>query len=305
MADVLGASTRTGGRRLGLAEAVAAIAAVAVLASGCSLVEMPSNKSLAGPPQAAGSASRSASHGDAGNTLKGPALEAIRAERLTAGARSYSASIYQRIGRGDPVTVSGGMIVRRTPLRVSEQLQVGAAGRTLALISVVTAHAMYIKAGPLGLNLPKPWVGIPLADLGGLGPLLRSAASSNPMTQARMFLAGTHVTVVGHQVIGGVRTTGYHGSFTPAQVLRTAVRMSPASVRPLLAQSASLLTGDVHFTIWVGPGPLIRKYHVAETVSGHPVATTCTINWFNRPVHITVPPAREVIRPPGGGIIGP
>jgi hypothetical protein len=267
---------------------------------------MPSNKSLAGPPQTASSPSPPAGHGHAGSTVNGPALEAITAERRTAGAHSYSASIYQRIGGAEPVTVSGGMIVRRTPLRASEQLQIDVAGRALPPVtSVLTRRTMYIEAGPLVPNPAKPWVGIPIADMGGLGPLLRSAENTNPMTQARMFLASTRAAVVGHRVINGVPTTGYRGSFTPAQALRTAVRLSPSSVRPLLAQAASLLTGDVHFTIWVGPGALIRKYHVVEAVSGQKVTTICTINWFNQPVHVTVPPASEVTGLLRGSTIGP
>jgi hypothetical protein len=301
---VLSPRIKISGCKLVRAGSVAAMAAVAILASGCSLVEMPSNQSLAGPPQTA-SPSPSAGHGHAGSALKGPALEAITAERRTAGARSYSVSIDQQIGGAEPVTVSGEVTVRRAPLRASEQLQIDATGRTLPLIAVVTSTTLYIRARPFVPNAPKPWVGIPLAGMSGLGPLLRSAQNTNPMTQARMFLASTHVTVAGHQVINGVPTTRYRGSFTPAQALRTAVRLSPSSVRPLLAQAASLLTGDVHFTIWVGPGTLIRKYHVVETVSGQKVTTTCTINWFNQPVHIAVPPASEVISPPGGGVIGP
>jgi len=305
IADVLGVSAKIRGGRPGRAGSAAALVAVAIMASGCSLAEMPSNKALAGPPQTASSPLPSASRGHADSPLKGPALEAITAERLTADAASYSASVYQQIGGAEPVTVSGDVIVQRTPLRASEQLQIDVAGRTLPLSAVVTHNTMYINAGPLVPNLPKPWVGISLADMGELGPLLRSAENTNPITQARMFLASTHVTVIGHQVINGVPTTGYRGSFTPAQALSTAVRLSPSSFQPLLAQAASLLTGDVHFTIWVGPGPLIRKYHVVETVSGHAVTTVCTINWFNQPVHITVPPAGEVISPPGESAIGP
>jgi hypothetical protein len=305
IAGILGVSTKIRGRKPGWAGPAAALAAVAILASGCSLVEMPSNKALAGPPQTASGPSPSANHGHTDSTLEGPALEAITAERLTADAPSYSASIYQHGGGAEPVTVSGDMIVQRTPLRASERLQIDAAGHTLPLVAVVTSHTMYMNAGPTVPNLSKPWVGIPLADMGELGPLLRSAQNINPMTQARMFLASTHVTVVGHQVINGVLTTGYRGSFTPAQAVSTAVRLSPSSVRPLLAQAAGLLTGDVHFTIWVGPGSLIRKYRVAETISGRTVTTICTINWFNQPVHIAVPPASEVISPPGGSTIGP
>jgi hypothetical protein len=305
IAGVPGLSTKIRACKPRRAGPVAAMAAVAILASGCSLVEMPSNKSLAEPAPAVSSPSPSASHGHAISTLKGPALEAVRAERRTADARSYSASIYQRIGRAQPVTVSGDIIVRGTPLRASEQLRIGVGGRVLPLSAVITDKTMYLEARSLVPNLPKPWVGLPLADMDGLGPLLRSAENTSPVAQARMFLAGTHVTVVGHQVINGVSTTGYRGSFTPAEALRIADKLSSSAAQPLLAQAASLLTGDVHFTIWVGPGPIIRKYHVAENVSGRPVITICTINWFNRPVHITVPPSSEVIRPPGGSTIGP
>jgi hypothetical protein len=301
---VPGVSTKIRRRKPGRAGPAAVVAAVAILASGCSLVEMPSNKSLAGPPPAASSPSPAASRGH-GSTPKGPALEAITAERRTADARSYSVSIHQRIGGAEPVTVSGDMIVRRTPLRASEQLQIDAAGRTLPLSTVLTGKTMYLEASSLVPNLPKPWVALPLAHMGGLGPLLRSAENTSPVTQARMFLAGTHVTVVGHQVINGVPTTAYRGSFTPAQALRIAVKLSSSSAEPLLAQAASMLTGDVHFTIWVGPGPLIRKYHVVEGVSGLPVRTVCTVNWFNQPVHIAVPPGSEVIRLPRGSTIGP
>jgi hypothetical protein len=276
------------------------LAAVAMLACSCSLVEMPSNKSLDLPAPSAGSASPVASASQSDGNAQGPALEAITAEQQTANAQSYSAQISQHLGLQQPVTINGIEVVRRIPLRISEHLQIDAAGRTQALTEVATPNEIYVKAGTLVPNAPKPWVGIPMSDLGALGPMLRSAANTSPMTQARMFLASTHLTVVGHQVINGVRTTGYRGSFTATQALNLADKLAPSSAQQLLAQAASLLTGDIHFTIWVGPGPLIRKYHVVETVAGYRVTTTCTIDWFNRPVHIWVPPARDVVSLPSG-----
>lgn len=301
--EVQGASTAIRPRQLGRSASVAVMVAVAILASGCSLVEMPSNKGLDSPVPA-GSPLASASASQSTSTAQGPTLEAITAERQTADAQSFSASIYQNFGLQQPVTIAGVFLVRRVPLRASEQLQIDAAGRSQSFTEVITANEIYLKAGTLIPNAPKPWVGVPVSDLGStLGPLLRSAANASPMTQARLFLASTRLTVVGHQVIDGVRTTGYRGSFTPAQALQLADNLSPSSLQVALAEAASLLNGDVHFTIWIGPGPLIRKYHVVETVGGIRVTTTCTINWINRPVHIALPPARDVASLPIGSTI--
>ena len=65
----------------------------------------------------------------------------------------------------------------------------------------------------------KPWIEIPFASLSGnlgasLTGLLQDAQNGDPLTQTKMLAAAKNVRVAGTQVIDGVRTTHYMGSFT-------------------------------------------------------------------------------------------
>ena len=262
---------------------------VGLLAAGCSLVEMPSNRSLSGPPQSTASATRSTSQ-----AVAQPELDARAAERQSANARTVSVSFREQVSGAVRMTLSGQVLEQRTPLRISEQLTASVAGRTLHMSAIINRRAMYLRAS-LTPSAPGSWIKVPLPRL-GRAALLYDVQNANPMSQLSLLQASDHLRLVGHAIVDGVLTSKYRGYFTPAAALATL----PAALRDQLAPAASQITGNIHFDLWIGPGHRLKKIRMAETASGSKVILTYTINWINRPLHITTPPATAASSLPAG-----
>src|SRR5215469_4375669 len=119
-------------------------------------------------------------------------------------------------------TVSGTVQLRLRPaLLADEKLNISAAGQKFPLHEIVTAKAVYLKSPSVSaLAKPgRPWIGIPFSDLSGnlgntLESLLQNVQNGDPASQTRMLAASKNVRAVGTQVIDGVRTTHYTGTFT-------------------------------------------------------------------------------------------
>ena len=269
--------------------ALAVVVVVAgLLAASCSLVEMPSNRSLEGPPQSTPSATPSTSESAAP-----PVLDAQTAERESANAKTASYSFREQVRGAVRLTVSGLVVVQRTPLRISEQVTAAAGGRTLQLSAIISRRAMYLQAG-LTPTAPGSWIKVPLPRL-DRAALLYDVQNENPMSQVSLLQAGYHPRLVGHQTVDGVLTSKYTGFVTPAAALAAL----PSAQRAQFAAAASLITGNIRYVLWIGPGNHLRKLRMAEDVSGSTVTLTYLVNWINRPVHITIPRATAVASLPG------
>jgi hypothetical protein len=261
---------------------------VALMTGGCSLLEMPSNSSLEGPAPTVSSLGPAISASSPGTKGAAPELDAEKAERQSADARTASVSIRERVSGTVHATLSGQVLLQAKPLRISEQLSVVVADRTLQLSAIINSRAMYVNAS-LTPDAPENWVKIPLWRLGGPA-LLYNVRNADPMSQTRLFLAGQHPHLVGKRTVDGVVTTKYTGYFAPSAALASL----PPALRSELAPAISQISGNVHFALWVGPDNYVKKIRETETVSGNRVTLTYTVNWFNHPVHITIPHATAV-----------
>ncbi len=276
-------------RLLSRSSLAAIVVVVTLLGTGCSLVEMPSNRSLAGPPKSAPSVTPSASQAAAP-----PQLDAQAAERQSAAARTASVSFCEQVRGAVRLTVSGQLLVQRTPLRISEQLAVTANGRTAQMLAIISRRAMYLQAS-LTPGAAESWIKVPLAQL-GQPTRTYDVQNEDLMSQVSLLQASDHLGLAGLQTVDGVPASKYTGYLTPAAVLAGMTSAERAQLAPITSQ----ITGDIHFVLWIGPGSQVKKIRIAETVAGSKVTLTYIVNWLNRPVHIAIPHAAAVASLPAG-----
>jgi hypothetical protein len=213
-------------------------------------------------------------------------------------------------------TTTGSIQVQLKPtLLAHEDLAIVGQGQTISMTDIVSTKAIYLKSAALSaLTGPtgKKWLEIPLSNLSGsagsaLSSLLQNVQNGDPLTQTRMLAASKNVRKVGSQVIDGVATTHYAGTFTP----KAAVAQLPASLRKQVAPLLTMITGDIRFDAWIDASHQVRKIAEVETVSGETVNLAMTITSLNKPVHIAIPPAGRVLVAPAaltggtGGGSGP
>jgi hypothetical protein len=275
-------------RRSGLP--VVSVVTLAIMTAGCSLVEMPSNRVLADQPQTAATNPPNASPTAAPPP---PQLDVTQAERQSANARTMTASFRERVIGPARVTLTGQVQLQRTPLRLAEQLTIAAGGQTVQLSAIVTARAIYVES----LSQPGTWIKVPLPRVfrTTLVPELRNA---DPTAQARLILAAGHSRLAGQQSVGGVKTSRYVVSVAPA----VALSLLPSKLRALLAPLASLIVGDIHYVLWIGPGGQLKQYRVAERTFNARIALIETITSVDQPVDIAIPNATQAPSL-GGGVL--
>jgi hypothetical protein len=249
---------------------------------------MPSNRVLAGQPQTAGTSTPSASPTA---TAPPPQLDVVQAERQSANARTISASLREHVSGALSATISGQVQAQRTPLRISEQLTVTANGQAVQLSVVVTGRAIYAQTS----TEPGYWIKVPLPQVDRTA-LLQELRNVDPTAQTGLLLAAGHARLVGQQTVEGVGTSRYVVSVAPSVALAAV----PAALRARVAPYFSLITGDIHYVLWIEPGDHLKQFRVTEPALGSRMTLTETINWVNEPLHIAIPHATAVPSQLGG-----
>ena len=216
---------------------------------------------------------------------------------------SMSANVVVNVsGMASATTVGSIEIQLRPKLLADENLAIKSQGQTMAMNDIVSAKAVYLKSAAFSSLIGqtgKTWIKIPLSDLSGsagsvLSSLLQNVQNGDPLTQTRMLAASKNVHKVGTQVIDGVTTTHYAGTFTPA----AAVAQLSTTLRKQVAPMLSMITGDVRFNAWIDASHQVRKIAEVETVSGETVNLSMTLTSINQPVHIALPAPGQVLVPP-------
>jgi len=204
-----------------------------------------------------------------------------------------SASFRERVIGPTRVTITGQVQVQRNPLLIAEQLTISASGQAVQISTVMTGKAIYVELGSDAGN----WIRVPLPRVyrTTLVPELRNA---DPTAQARLILAAGHSRRLGQQSVDGIVTSRYAVSVTPA----VALSLLPSKLRALLAPLASLITGDIHYVLWLGPTGQLKKYRISEQTFNARITLTETINWYDQPVDIAIPNATQAPSL-GGGVL--
>jgi hypothetical protein len=165
-------------------------------------------------------------------------LAADKTQSVTSMTATFSDQITGTVAE----TTSGTVKVQMKPLLANVDATASADGQTFPVDEIESAKALYLNSSILSVftgQTGKAWFEIPFASLSGnfgTSPtgLLQDVQNGNPLTQTKMLAAAKNVRSLGTQVINGVRTTHYTGSFTASAAL--------ASLSPALRKQVAPLT---------------------------------------------------------------
>lgn len=234
-----------------------------------------------------------------------PAQAVASAVRQSGGYHSVSAHISEQVSGASSASITGKVTVQRTPLRMSMNISEDLSGENIPIAAILTGNAMYLKLGVsagLPANAAGKWIELRFAQLGSLaslGSLLHNLQSENPVSQVQALAGAKHVHAAGNQVVSGVQTTKYTGSFSPS----AAIKLLPKSVRSALSPVLKQVTGNIKFSIWIGGGKVWQLREVEHVLSSK---VTVTIHYlsYNQPVHISIPSGSNVYQPSASQLSG-
>lgn len=267
-----------------LAAVAAAGTAAALLASGCS----------------------------AGRNSSGSEISPVQTVMLAAQqakyARSFSSSLTITTSGMVSGTVAGTLEWRSRPLLLDADFStVNFGGQSLpgGIQEILVGRAVYLKMSVLAQRFGKPWVKLSFAEIRqgtgiNLAQIVQQAQQSNPRVQMVMLAAAKNVRVAGHQVIDGVPTTHFTGTYPAA----AAIARLPSSLRPAERKAFQRLgVTSVRFGVWIDGQHLARKIVTYENGASEQVTLTMTIKHINQPLSVTLPPSSQVatISPPRPG----
>jgi hypothetical protein len=238
-----------------------------------------------------------------GSQASGP-LSPTQEVALAAGqarqASSFGAGLSVTMSGAVSETIAGTMQISTQPslLAAGDFGTVDLAGRAVpgGLQEILTGQTVYLRMKALAQQLHKPWAEIQFSALRqgtgiSLGQLTQQVQASSPLVQTQMLAAAKNVRVVGRQVIGGVRTTQYAGSYTAA----AGVAALPPSLRATEARGMQALGIQVvSFNAWIDARHQARKIVVSENGSTEQVRVRLQITSINRGIDVSLPPPGQV-----------
>ena len=268
--------------------AAAGIAA-ALLAAGCA----------SGKPSGPGSSGSGVS----------PAQVVTLAAGQAKHATSFSSSWRITMSGTGSATLAGTLQMRTRPLLVDMGVRPMTAGGQSApggVQEIVTGHAVYLKAPGLAQRLGKPWVKVSFAQVQqrtgiSFAQITQQMQQNNPLVVTQMLAAATNVRVAGHQVIDGVPTTHYTGTYPAA----AALARLPSSLRAAQQRALRRLgVTSVQFSVWIDGQHQARKIIEQETGTAGQLTATFTVTSINQPLSVTLPPASQVAAIPASALGG-
>lgn len=244
----------------------------------------------------AGGQSSSSGPGSGGQTGSETAAQAIQAAaEQSKKINSYSIRMDESLTGATAEHITGNMQFRLKPTLLA---QVDLSIPPASVNEILTTKVAYLKIPGLG-STGKPWVKLSLAGKNGtgaaLGQLLQSAENSNPANQTAALTASKDLRKTGTEVINGIPTTRYEGSYSVADEMKKL----PPALRKITSQSiAALGVTKVQFTIWIDGQHQMRRVITVEKGSSSTITTKLDIISINQPVNVTLPPPSQVTSPP-------
>ncbi len=209
---------------------------------------------------------------------------------------SAAATMTVKVSGPTTVTTAGSLQLQVKPsLLMNAKLSITAGGKVIPVDEILGSKAVYVQVPGISELTGKPWLKITFAQLSGklgssFGALLQGLQNGNPFDQTRIFAVSKNVRATGTQVIDGVQTTRYTGSYTA----QTALPALSPSLRKLMGSELNSLSGDVLFTVWIDGPHQVRRIVEVEHLNGATINTTVNIVAINQPVNVTPPPASQV-----------
>jgi hypothetical protein len=266
----------------------AAAGAAVVLAAGCGNSSSPGHHSSAA----------------ALSPLQVITLAADQSKQVT----SFSSTLNMQMAGLSWDTITGTMEEQSQPsLLVNvnmSTLNIGGQNLPGGLQEIVTGQAVYMKMAALSQQLGKPWIVIPFSELkNGIGAefssLAQQAETSDPLVQTQMFTSAKDVRAVGTQVVGGVETTHYTGTYSAS----AGITKLPASLRALATtqlQTAGIT--QVHFDVWIDAQHQVRQITVTEQGKTEHTAITMQVTGTGQQVKVAIPPASQTATLPASAL---
>jgi len=272
-----------------LAAVAVAGTAAALLAAGCS----------SGGPSGQGSA----------GSVISPAQAITLASQQAKHATSFSSSMSIKMSGMASGAMAGTMEMRTRPLLFDADFStMNMSGQALpgGIEEILTGHTLYLKMPALAQQLGKPWVKFSFAELqNGTGisltQIIQQAQQNNPLVQMQMLAGAKNVRIVGHQVLDGVWTTHYTGTYTVA----AALARLPSSLRATERKGLQTLgITSVQFSVWIDGQHQARKIVAYETGTSEHATVTLTVTGINQPITVTLPSASQVATIPASALKG-
>ncbi len=275
--------------------AVTICAAAALAAAGCS-----AGGSSAGGTASPAGVGQSAAGGAGGSAASALAIAASQASKVT----SYSSTLSITATGSNASSLNGTVQMQTKPTLVAHETFSGNSPQMPlpgGMEIILTSKTIYMKMSVLSKMVGKPWVKLDLSSLKNtsglnLASMFRQFQTNNPLADTQMFAASTNVHEVGRQVINGVATTEYTGTYHISEGL---TRLSPSLRRMMQPALAEMGMTTSQFTIWVDGQHQVRKLVQTESGNGTSITTTMVVTSINQPVHIQLPPANQVAVMPG------
>ena len=273
--------------------------AAGLLAAGAVLAALAGCGGSSSPQPAftpAGGQGSSGGPGSGGQTGSETAAQAIQAAADQAKKiNSYAIRMDESLTGATAEHITGNMQFRLKPALLA---QVSLNIPPASVSEILTTKVAYLKIPGLG-STGKPWVKLSLAGKTGtgaaLGQLLQSAENANPANQTAALTASKDLRKTGTEVINGIPTTRYEGSYSIADEMKKL----PPALRKITSQSiAALGVTRVHFTIWIDGKHQMRRVITVEKGSSSTITTKLDIISINQPVNVTLPPPSQVASPP-------
>jgi len=284
--------TRRRARRTAVRPAAGLLAAGAVLTAlaGCG---GGSPQPASTPAGGQSSSSGSQSGGQAGSETAAQAIQAAADQSKK--INSYSIRMDESLTGATAEHITGNMQFRLKPTLLA---QVSLSIPPSSVNEILTTKVAYLRIPGLG-STSRPWVKLSLAGKSGtgaaLGQLLQSAENSNPANQTAALTASRDLRKTGTEVINGIPTTRYEGTYSIADQMKKL----PPALRKITSQSiAALGITKVQFTIWIDGQHQMRRVITVEKGSSSTITTKLDILAINQPVNVTVPPPSQVTSAP-------
>ena len=132
-----------------------------------------------------------------------------------------------------------------------------------------------------------------------LGPLLALLEGSSPLMQTQLFPYGSNMRFMGFSHFGGHRMREFGGHY----VLSNILSQLPSSMQPTVQSWMNSGLSMTRFRTWLNSSNQVQKLVLIETVNGTTFTITLTLNSFNQPMHIAMPPSTVVFILPGTGTV--
>lgn len=219
-----------------------------------------------------------------------------RVSRLT----SVRGTMAMRGGRPPEQTEMKGPLVYRLKPPVAMRFSAPVARmqgvNTQGVTELVVGGRFYLRAPYARLKGDKPWFSATLRALAESGSTVAVMVEGDPACEIGMFTASKDVHAIGHEIVRGVRTTHYQGTFDLAAGMD---KLSGERRAQAKRTFANVGTGTLLFDVWVDGRQLPRRLVTASAPGAKtPMRTVTDYTAFNMPVSLKPPPENQVQEDP-------